>query len=134
MSLRQTVVTMSQRRIYAESNVMPVRLRCLVIGTHSPAFAAGTFQPGEVVAVDAASLASYRRIPESVELVVSPLFGRSFDALEVLEQLAAQGYRGTLRVIAPRLPNRQIVLRELRSHAARQGILIELVELDTPPS
>jgi hypothetical protein len=30
--------------------------------------------------------------------------------------------------MAPKLPNRQIVLRELRSHAVRQGITLELAE------
>ena len=38
------------------------------------------------------------------------------------------GYRGVLRIMAPKLPNRQIVLRELRSHAVRQGLTLEMVE------
>jgi hypothetical protein len=113
---------------------MSTSVKCLVIGMPLRAFAGDTYKLGEVKAVDPSALAFYGPLPYSVDLIVAPLFGRDFDALEILEHLAAQGYRATLRVIAPHLPNRQIVLRELRSHAARQGILIELVELDTSQS
>ena len=57
-----------------------------------------------------------------------PLFCNDFDALEIIETLGAAGYRGQLRVVTPKLPNRQVVLRELRSHAVRQGITLEMVE------
>ncbi len=113
---------------------MAIRLKCLVVGISAPVFHDGTYQAGEWKMVNPSALASYRPMPDSLDLVVAPLFGQDFDALEILEQLAGQGYRGTLRVIAPHLPNRQIVLRELRSHAARQGILVDLVEQDAPPS
>jgi hypothetical protein len=55
-----------------------------------------------------------------------------FDALEIIEALGKAGYRRTLRVVAPKLPNRQVVLRELRSHAVRQGITLEMVEQTAP--
>lgn len=113
---------------------MSTSLKCLIVGMPSPALGGEGYKLGEVETINASALSSYRPMPDSLVLVVAPLFGRNFDALEILEQLAAQGYRGTLRVIAPHLPNRQIVLRELRSHAARQGIMIELVDLDAPQS
>lgn len=60
--------------------------------------------------------------------VVVPLMARGFDAAEVIEQLASCGYQGAVWVLAPKLPNRRMVERELRSMA--QGIQIEVIELD----
>ncbi len=113
---------------------MSTSLKCLIVGMPSPSVTGEDYKLGEVETVDPSALPFFRPMPDSLVLVVAPLFGKNFDALEILEQLAAQGYRGVLRVIAPHLPNRQIVLRELRSHAARQGIMIELVDLDAPQS
>jgi hypothetical protein len=67
-------------------------------------------------------------LPDSLELVVAPLFCADFDALEIIETLGSAGYRGVLRIMTPKLPNRQIVLRELRSHAVRQGLSLEMQE------
>jgi hypothetical protein len=47
------------------------------------------------------------------ELVVVPLFGHGFDAIEALQRLERLGYRGTVIVRGPALPNRAIVEREL---------------------
>ncbi|WP_431299934.1 hypothetical protein [Tabrizicola sp. BL-A-41-H6] len=62
-------------------------------------------------------------------LVITPLFGPGFDAIELLEQLAETPFCGSVRVEAPKLPNKRLVLRELRSVADRSGITVELVEL-----
>lgn len=60
--------------------------------------------------------------------VVVPLMTRDFDAAEVVEQLAICGYRGSVWVLSPKLPNRRMVERELKSLAS--GIQIEVIELD----
>ena len=60
--------------------------------------------------------------------VVVPLMTRSFDAAEVIEQLAECGYQGVVWVLSPKLPNRRMVERELRSMV--RGIEVELIELD----
>jgi hypothetical protein len=60
--------------------------------------------------------------------VVVPLMTRNFDAAEVIELLGVCGYRGAVWVLAPKLPNRRMVERELRSMV--QGIQVEVVELD----
>ena len=57
-----------------------------------------------------------------------PLMTRSFDAAEVIEQLAICGYQGAVWVLSPKLPNRRMVERELRSMV--QGIQVEIIELD----
>ena len=107
---------------------MPQKLRCLVIGIPEAKAAEGSLRPEEFASIELAAFDKFLPLPETLELVVTPLFRMNFDALEIIERLGAQDYRKTLRVVAPKLPNRQVVLRELRSHAARQGITIELVE------
>jgi hypothetical protein len=62
------------------------------------------------------------------QIVLVPLFGPSFDALDLVEGLADQGFTGTLRVVAPRLPNMHLVLRELQTAATRKGITVEMIE------
>ncbi len=46
-------------------------------------------------------------------LIILPLFGDGFDAIEALQHLERLGYRGTVIVRGPELPNRAIVEREL---------------------
>jgi hypothetical protein len=60
--------------------------------------------------------------------VVMPLMTRGFDAAEAIEQLGVCGYRGAVWVLAPKLPNRRMVERELKSLV--QGIQVEVIELD----
>jgi hypothetical protein len=107
---------------------MSLRLRCLAIGVPQAAAAETSLRPEEFASIKLAELPGFLPLPDTLELVVAPLFCESFDALEIIETLGANGYRGTLRVVAPKLPSRQIVLRELRTHAARQGLSIELTE------
>ncbi len=113
---------------------MSQKLRCLVIGIPEAKAAEGSLRPEEFASIDLVAFESQLPLPASLELVVTPLFCKTFDALEIIEKLGAQDFRKTLRVVAPKLPNRQIVLRELRSHAARQGITIELIEEGPPES
>ncbi|MDX5351095.1 MAG: hypothetical protein LPJ95_10405 [Paracoccaceae bacterium] len=107
---------------------MSPKLRCLVIGIPDAVFSEGSIRPDEAASIPFARLQDHLPLPASLELVVAPLFCDNFDALEIIEILGAANFRGLLRIAAPKLPNRQIVLRELRSHAVRQGITLELVE------
>lgn len=111
---------------------MPKPLRCLVVGIPDATFPEGTASPDEAQSIQFDALPQFLPPARSLELVVIPLFCREFDALEIIETLGAAGYRGQLRVVAPKLPNRQIVLRELRSHAVRQGMTLDLVQQDQP--
>jgi hypothetical protein len=108
-------------------------LVCLVIGIPEAVFAEGLVRPEAAASIAFADLAQYLPQVPTLELVVAPLFCGDFDALEIIETLGDAGYRGLLRITTPALPNRQIVLRELRSHAVRQGITIEMVD-HPPPS
>jgi hypothetical protein len=107
---------------------MAKSLRCLVVGLPQATFAEGTLRPEEAAVISYADLPGRLPPPPTLELVVAPLFCAEFDALEIIETFGKAGYRGTLRIVTPKLPNRQIVLRELRSHAVRQGITLEMVE------
>lgn len=103
-------------------------VRCLVIGIPDAAFPDSLTASGQAGKITLADLGAHLPLPASLELVVVPLFCDDFDALEIIETLGAAGFRGQLRVMAPKLANRQIVLRELRTHAVRQGITLELKE------
>lgn len=107
---------------------MSKTLRCLAIGIPSASFAEPTIRPDEAASITFAGLAQLLPLPATLELVVAPLFCNDFDALEIIEALGSAGYRGILRIVTSKLPNRQIVLRELRSHAVRQGLTLELAE------
>jgi hypothetical protein len=117
-----------------EGEEMSQKLRCLVIGIPEAKAAEGSLRPEEFASIALDAFDSVLPLPAGLELVVAPLFCATFDALEIIERLGAQDFRKTLRVVAPKLPNRQVVLRELRSHAARQGITIELIEEGGPPA
>jgi hypothetical protein len=103
-------------------------LRCLVIGIPDAAFPESLAGSGQAISISLEQLAAHMPLPASLELVVAPLFCSDFDALEIIETLGAAGYRGQLRIMTPKLPSRQIVLRELRAHAVRQGITLEMME------
>jgi hypothetical protein len=64
--------------------------------------------------------------------VVCQLFGGHLDAMMVLRRLAAIGYTGSCLVLSPKLPRRELVLKELQAEAA--GVLIELIEVDQDPN
>lgn len=103
-------------------------LRCLAIGIPDVAFPEDLTSNGLGLSVAYDQFPALLPLPATLELVVVPLFCAKFDALEIIDALGAAGYRGLVRVMTPNLPNRQIVLRELRSHAVRQGITLELIE------
>jgi hypothetical protein len=107
---------------------MSDKARCLVIGIPAARIAERNLRNDEILSIDFADLPVEGALPPGLELVVAPLFRNDFDALELIDALGKRDYRGTLRIVAPRLPNRNIVLRELRSHAVRKGITVELTE------
>ena len=89
-----------------------------------------TSLPVHVTAIPIQFSALEQKLVSSVSptKVVVPLMARGFDAAEVVEQLATCGFRGSVWVLAPKLPNRRMVERELKSMAP--GIQVELIELD----
>ncbi|NJM82613.1 MAG: hypothetical protein HC844_09000 [Tabrizicola sp.] len=46
-----------------------------------------------------------------------------------MELLSRGGFAGVLRLLSPRLPDREVVLRELRPTAEGSRIRLELVEI-----
>lgn len=63
-----------------------------------------------------------------VDVVITPLFGDGFDAIDVIDQLGAAQFRGILHVVAPLLSDRSMVLAELRDAADPLGIVVDLRE------
>ena len=93
-------------------------------------FGFSTDVPLHVTAVSILFSALDQKLVSSIapSKVVMPLVARGFDAAEAVEQLGTCGYRGAVWVLAPKLPNRRMVERELKSLVA--GIHIEVIELD----
>lgn len=50
------------------------------------------------------------------DLVLAPLLGAGFDALDVGTKLAAMGYRGRFWAVTPQLPDAGTVTREVQAH------------------
>jgi len=102
--------------------------RSLLIGPSLADLQAEGDCPQDTLAVSFARLGDIAPGLAEVDLVLAPLVCADFDAIEVIESLGRLGYRGRLRILAPKLPNRQIVLRELRAEALGRGIRVALVE------
>lgn len=62
----------------------------------------------------------------AIDQVIAPLFGKGFDGFELISLLGAARFHGRLSLTAAELPNRGMVLRELRAKAEPFGIEVEL--------
>lgn len=62
------------------------------------------------------------------DLVIAPLFCRSFDALDLLQLLRRASFAGSLLLLTAPLPNPRAVLSEIRK--SRGGITVRLHEID----
>lgn len=107
---------------------MSASIRCLVIGLPAARIAERNQRLAEAVSIHFSEMPQYIPLPINLELVVAPLFSRDFDALDLIDLIGSKGYRGEVRIVAPILPNRAIVLRELRAHAVRKGITVEMID------
>lgn len=58
--------------------------------------------------------------------VMFPLFGNSDDATAVLARLTELGYQGRCIVVSPKLPRKDLVLKELKTYGP--GLEIDLLE------
>ena len=61
--------------------------------------------------------------------VAFPLMADGFDATQVLGRLTQIGFSGDILIFAPPLPNRDMVLRELRGEAP--GLSLDVIELSS---
>lgn len=78
--------------------------------------------------VDAASDTLDARLLATVlpDVVVAPLFAPNSDAVIVIGRLQSLGFGGRILILAPKLPNRRMVERELRSLTG--GARLDLLE------
>ena len=49
-------------------------------------------------------------------LILSPLIARDFDAFELASRLARIGYVGKYRAVAPNIPDKDMILRDIRAN------------------
>jgi DNA-binding NarL/FixJ family response regulator len=85
--------------------------------------------------VDAAEIvlsANIEKIPEILaserpDMVISPLIGPKFDAIELAVQLRKAAFKGRLVVICDKLPDPSLIRQELENQAL--GFTISLLDL-----
>lgn len=70
-----------------------------------------------VIPLSAAELTGTELARHDIALVCCPIWHNGIDALDVTAALALAGYTGVLAIITPKLPNKAMVLRELRRAA-----------------
>ena len=113
----------------AVGNVVRVFRRILIVDVGNGAPGAIETGPGSTItsiphqALNAAVLAQVQP-----NLVVCGLFSPTFDAILLIERLAALRYQGQVQVICPPLPDARMIRSEL--HAISAGIDVQLVETD----
>lgn len=101
---------------------------CIAIGLHPAVHALPGIGAAEIRHLDIADVDGSKDVAAAA-LIVAPLFGPGFDAIELMELLSRGGFAGVLRLLSPRLPDREVVLRELRPTAEGSRIRLELVEI-----
>jgi hypothetical protein len=102
--------------------------KCMLIAPNEAFEAATMLAPVGAQRVEFAAMLEMKTDLTNVDLVIAPLIGVEFDAIELIEELARAKFRGRVQFMSTKLPNRQMVLRELRAIAARKGIAVDLRE------
>jgi hypothetical protein len=62
-------------------------------------------------------------------LVLCPLVGEGFDAVDVAQRLASAAFRGRFRAVAPSVPNPEVVRAEVRAAGAEIDFDLVLLAL-----
>ena len=98
-----------------------VRPSVLVVGRRGRGFveAADGGLSGGITLCAFGALAQALRRDAPPEIVLSPLFGEGFDALDLALRLQELDYDGRYRAVAERLPDPGLIRREIRSAAPR---------------
>jgi hypothetical protein len=90
--------------------------------------AAAAIAPVGAQRLDFADMLEMKTDLTNVDLVIAPLMGIEFDAVELIERLVRAKFRGRVKFVSKKLPNREMVLGELRALAAHRGIAVDLHE------
>lgn len=68
------------------------------------------------------------------DIILSPLMADDFDAVDVAEKLVFLGFQGRYRAIAPRLPNAELILQEVRGLAPQLDFALLLLPEPVSPA
>jgi hypothetical protein len=88
--------------------VTPPRPLWLFLGLPAPAS-----PEAETESLPFAALDSRLATDPPPAVIVMPLIGQGFDAIEACQRLSAAGFAGEVVIRAPALPNRKLIQREL---------------------
>lgn len=129
MAVLSVVQAVAFKGVAANDAYRPIPNRCLVVGLEP---GGGDIQRARYAGVRRVTFSDLGKValgPTGPDTVLAPLFSDDFDALDLLDRLCALQFHGTVQILAPSLPNRQIVLHELQSAAGKRGIRVELLTL-----
>ncbi|WP_166415642.1 hypothetical protein [Cochlodiniinecator piscidefendens] len=84
-------------------------------------------QADEMRFAEFSDISSFFLARHKPDVILAPLCARGFDALELTNRLASEGYQGGLRFLAPDIPVPEIILMELSRLAP--DIEIKLIEI-----
>ena len=87
------------------------------------AFPAGT----RIVRIPFRALTRPFLVKTGAVLVLGPLVSPHLDAMQIAERLGELGFKGTLRLMGPALPNPALVSREIRSASGSKDITVEVM-------
>jgi len=68
------------------------------------------------------------------QVILSPLLGRTFDAVEVARRLEAMDYRGCYRVVTDGVPEPDVVKREVSAIAPKLDFAVLLLPRSNKPA
>lgn len=68
------------------------------------------------------------------QVILSPLLGRTFDAVEVARRLETMGYRGRYRVVTDGVPRPDVVKREVNAVAPNLDFSVLLLPRSNKPA
>jgi hypothetical protein len=88
---------------------------------------ANSFPAGaQIVRIPFRALTKPFLVETKAVLVLGPLVSPQLDAMQIAERLGELGFKGTLRLMGPTLPNPALVSREIRSASGSKDITVEL--------
>ncbi|MGB3277620.1 MAG: hypothetical protein WBA92_00355 [Pseudorhodobacter sp.] len=96
----------------------------LLVGVNMEALASARRRPAYTIVENNAPISAQLLSQVLPDIIVLPLMSKQSDAVTDLHHLYALGFRGRCLVLAPALPNRKMVLTELRREAYGMSVFL----------
>ncbi|WP_039019697.1 hypothetical protein [Halocynthiibacter namhaensis] len=105
----------------------------LVIGNVESWLSSGRSLPQDeaLVFIDFHAFSAEALLKHRPTMILTPLTSLDFDALDIAERLQAFRFAGAFRILAPKLPNPEMIAREINYKAP--NVDSEIIELSRLP-